>query len=310
MTIGEHLTTFAGKPVRDYDPEVGIDKPTGSAYRVAVDYEAIDAGGSLVAALGPLLADPAVGRLEALVLGQWDYDSSESCEAALKLLCDNAGKLPALRALFVGDITYEEQEMSWIKQCDVSPVLTAFPELRELRVRGGDGLAVSPVFHAKLETLALETGGMRPEVVAGVAKLTLPELRHLELWLGDDNYGYADCSAELGPILAARRFPALRYLGLKNCCEQDKIAELLAAAPIVAQLEELDLGMGTLSDAGAQALLGSAWLRKLKRLSFAHHYVSDALVAQLAAAGVEVDASDRQGTGNTDESDRYVAVSE
>ena len=292
------------------DQAAGLADPVANAYRVSVDYEAIESGRSLVAVLGQLLADPAAGRLEALVLGQWDYDSSTSCEPALKLLCDSAGKLPALRALFVGDIICEEQEVSWIKQCDVTPVLTAFPELRELRVRGSDGLALSPAFHAKLETLAFESGGLPPAIVGAVARLTLPELRHLELWLGDDNYGYADCSAELGPILAARRFPALRYLGLKNCCEQNKIAQLLAAAPIVAQLEELDLGMGNLGDAGAQVLLGSAWLRKLKRLSFAHHYVSDALIAQLKGVGIEVDASDQQSADGPNDEDRYVAVSE
>ena len=44
-----------------------------------------------------------------------------------------ADRLPALEALFLGDITFEQQEISWIQQSDISPLFLAFPRLRVLR---------------------------------------------------------------------------------------------------------------------------------------------------------------------------------
>jgi hypothetical protein len=53
--------------------------------------------------------------------------------------------LTNLRAIFLGDITYEENEISWIEQSDVSPLLRAYPALEVSRVRGGNSLEFSKI---------------------------------------------------------------------------------------------------------------------------------------------------------------------
>jgi hypothetical protein len=60
--------------------------------------------------------------------------------------------------------------------------------------------------------------------------------------------------------------PRLRHLALCNSVIGDEIAAAAAAAPVVARLEVLGLSMGTLGDAGAEALLGGQPLTHLTKL--------------------------------------------
>jgi hypothetical protein len=73
------------------------------------------------------------------------------------------------------------------------------------------------------------------------------------------------------------------------------------------RIRALDLSLGTLGDQGADALLSSPDVRKLARLDLHHHYLSDAMIARIAALDIEVDLEDQlQG----EEDDRFVSVSE
>jgi hypothetical protein len=136
----------------------------------------------------------------------------------------------------------------------------------------------------------------------------LPKLEHLELWLGDDFYGFDFGLEELLPLFQGDDFPSLTYLGLRDSVITDEIAQAIAHAPILDQLDELDLSMGTLGDEGAAALLASDKVRELKRLNLSHHYCSKAMMNQLKTLTVEVDLSSWAYEAPKD--DRYVAVSE
>ncbi|NKB18732.1 MAG: hypothetical protein HC770_13150 [Pseudanabaena sp. CRU_2_10] len=139
----------------------------------------------------------------------------------------------------------------------------------------------------------------------------LPELEHLELWLGIEDYGSDTTVDDLQPILTDRLFPKLRYLGLRDSEIADRIAIALADAPVLEQIKVLDLSLGTLRDVGAEALLNNPAIAQLEKLDIHHHYVSDELVTRLEELGIELDASDRQEEEEYgDESYFYVAVSE
>ncbi|MFJ8741403.1 hypothetical protein ACIRL2_18685 [Embleya sp. NPDC127516] len=103
--------------------------------------------------------------------------------------------------------------------------------------------------------------------------------------------------------------PALNHLGLMDSEISDEIATALASAPIVARLKELDLSMGTLSNAGAEVLMAGQPLTHLDRLDARHHFLDEATQSRLrsALAGVDVDLSD---TRNDWGGKRYVEVSE
>ncbi|TKK89389.1 leucine-rich repeat domain-containing protein [Herbidospora galbida] len=233
----------------------------------------------------------------------------ESSEAIVEKLVANAHLLPNLRALSLGHVDRDWCEISWIRLSAVTPLLTAFPNLERLELRGSDGLALVPMRHESLRVLRVESGGLQSSFVRSVAACDLPALEHLELWLGVENYGGTTSVADLAPILAGDRLPALRHLGLQDSEIQDEIAAAVASAPVVARLDVLDLSMGTLTDAGAEALLGGQPLSHLKVLDLHHNYLSDAMADRVEKAlpGVDVKLHDRLSPGD----DRlYVAVSE
>ncbi|MEV7085074.1 STM4015 family protein [Streptomyces sp. NPDC093085] len=322
MTIGEHLRELHGLPSFPFPGPDGaagaaLPDPASVAWRLSTDtYDAAEEWPELLARFTEAVDTTAV---RALIVGAWSEAYDSSSEPIVAALVAARDRLPALRALFIGDMTFDECEISWITQSSLSPLLDAFPELESFGARGGTGLAFPPVRHARLRSLTVETGGLDSAVVRDIAASELPALTHLDLWLGSDEYGATTGLADLAPILNGERFPLLRSLGLRDSVIQDQIAGALATAPVVARLETLDLSLGILGDPGGRALLDGQPLTHLKKLDLHHHYLGDAvrdeLVATLGAAGVEVDVSDPQ-TADADDTDeegeayRYVAVAE
>ncbi|MFC4011640.1 STM4015 family protein [Nonomuraea purpurea] len=252
-------------------------------------------------------------RVTAIVIGPWTGPNDESSKVVIDRLISEAERLPALRSLYLGSISLDETEISWIQQSDITPLLEAFPKLERLDVCGGAGLALSPVRHESLRTLRVETGGLDGAVTRGVAASDLPALEHLELWLGVEEYGGTTTISDLDPILRGDRLPALRHLGLQDSEGQDDIAAAVAIAPIIARLESLSLSMGVLTDTGAESLLSGQPLTHLRRLDLHHHFLSDAMMRRLTEAlpGVEVDLSEQEEPDEYDgETWHYVAVSE
>jgi hypothetical protein len=311
MGFYRHVSTFAGLPVREFTGDVDISEidPGTVAWRVATDY---DGGATAFNQQFTALVDaPWAGQIRALVIGEWG--ESYEHDAPIDRLAAAADRLTGLTALFLGEMTSEENEVSWIQQGDLAPLLTAYPRLEVLRVRGSDGLGLSRVRHETLRELALESGGLPADVIAAVVDCEFPALRHLELMLGTDRYGGDADLDDLAPILAGTGWPDLEYLGLRDAEIADQVAGALAGAPVVARLKTLDLSLGMLSDAGAAALLAGQPLTHLRRLDLHHHYLTEAMQArlrdELEPAGVEVDLGDAQNVSD-DLDDRFIAVSE
>ncbi|MFD7908169.1 STM4015 family protein [Kitasatospora sp. NPDC059747] len=309
MTVDHHPGRFHELPIHDFEPGAAKRPAAGAvAWRLSLEY---DAPHDFAALWETFLdtVDPAAVR--ALVIGSWWQRDYEPVKEAVGLLADAAERLPALEALFLGDVTFDECEISWLEMCDVTPLLTAFPALREFTVRGGTGLAFKPVRHDRLRSLRFEAGGLPAEVVRAVGACELPALERLVLWLGVDEYGGDATLDDLAPFLDGTRLPALRHLGLANSEFQDEIAAAVAHAPVVARLESLDLSMGVLTDEGAAALLEGQPLTHLRALDLHHHYLTDEMQQRLRQAlpDVEIDLGDAEDA-DEDPDERYVAVAE
>ena len=166
-------------------------------------------GATLTDVLAQFLAEPGSEEARGLVIGLWEEAFSDPAGAGriVAALVAARDRLPALRALFLGDITQEECEISWIHQTDVSPILSAYPALECLRVRGGEGLVLGTPRHDELRTLIIESGGLHAEVVRGIIAGHLPKLEHLELWLGDSGYGATTTVDDLSPSSMAAGSP-------------------------------------------------------------------------------------------------------
>ncbi|WAP59262.1 STM4015 family protein [Streptomyces sp. S465] len=313
-----HLENLYGLPAFDFplpDAETELPEPGAVAWRISYDPYSDESDEDFDGRFQRFLTTVDPSRVRAVIIGLWGETYEGDADDAIEQLLMAKDRLTSLEAVFIGDITPEESEISWIQQSDVTPVLRAFPGLRELGVRGGSELSFPAVTHANLRTLRFETGGLPGAVVRGVAASDLPALEHLEMWLGVDEYGGDATVADLAPILAGGRFPALRHLGVQNSEIQDEIAAAVAAAPVVAQLESLDLSMGVLTDEGAAALLDGQPLTHLKRLDLDHNYFSAAMEERLRTAlepsGVKVEMSEKGDEDEDgDEVFRYTAVSE
>ncbi len=307
--INEHLDSFNGKPVVDFDPEEGLLKNLNHhVYRLRIDYDDYSSGKKMEDLIHAFARIPIIAECQELIIGAWDYESSLKPDGFVQTLVELKDAFKNLKALFIGDITAEEQEISWIQQSDLSPLFAAFPNLEFFQARGGDGLSLSELKHQNLKTLVIQTGGLPPNVVQDICNADLPNLEKLELWLGDDNYGFESNIEDFDAIINGGKFPKLTYLGLKNSNIQDEIAIAVAKSPLLKQLHTLDLSMGILSDTGAQALLDSPNIKNLVFLNLDHHFMTDDMMAKMRDLGIAVSMEDQ---GNyDDEDDRYVEVSE
>jgi len=301
--VGRNAGTFIGKRVVDYDPEKA---PADVVYRFRSNWDE----NNLEEYLEQFAESEAAAKATAIVIGAFHGDEpDQTSEEVIKLLVKAKDRLPNLAALYIGDITSEENEMSWIKQSDLSPLLKAFPRLQLLRSRGGDGLALSAPKHDQLRALALETGGLDVSVIRSVCSSSFPNLEYLELWLGTDEYGANHTVADLQPIFSGRLFPKLKYLGLRNSQLADEIAGVVVNSPLIQRLETLDLSLGVLTDDAAKALMKLPSSPTLKKLNLHYNYFSADALKQLKALPLTVDASKPKDM-EADEEWRFVAVGE
>ncbi|MCX2180302.1 STM4015 family protein [Streptomyces sp. SKN60] len=324
MTIGNYLRVFHDLPVFEFPAPGGkaeaaeqseLPDPAAVAWRLSAPTYAEPEDEEWEQLFPRFLDTVDTAKVRAVVVGGWDEAYENSSAAIVEALVAAKDRLPALEAVFLGDMLSEDCEISWIVQSDVTPLLAAYPGLVTLAVRGASELAFPPLRHEGLRRLVVQTGGLPAAVVRDIGACDFPALEHLELWLGRDDYGNDTTPADLEPILSGTRLPALRYLGLRNSDTQDEVVAAVASAPVVARLEELDLSMGELTDQGAEALLAGQPLTHLKRLDLSHHFLSEEtaerVTAALAPHGVAVDVSDRQVPDEYNgEIYRYTAVGE
>ncbi|WP_433473361.1 STM4015 family protein [Spirillospora sp. CA-142024] len=325
MGVYEHLEEYAGLPVATFNEDTGADEEEDDGRGAGADPvtgEEFPPAAEAAWFVGTSFDEEPFGdvfarflqtidtaEVTALIIGYWGASYDDGAADPVALLTEAAASFPKLRALFVGDITGEEAEISWIEHSDITPLFAGFPGLERLDVRGAQGLVLDPVKSDRLKVLRFESGGLPARIVRAVGASELPNLERLDLWLGEENYGGDTAVADLAPFLGGDRLPALRHLGLEDSEIQDEIAAAVAGAPVVARLESLSLAMGVLTDQGAEALLSGQPLTHLRKLDLHHHFLSDAMVERVRAAlpGVEVDLDDQE---KPDGDWHYIAVSE
>lgn len=293
--ISEHLTSWLGYPVTPLNFEnIGGKLPdlSKTICRLHIGW---DDEGPFSELFARFLKLPGVERSPGIIIGAFfgEESDAESSEA-MNLLVAAREQLTSLKGIFLGDIISEENEISWINQSDVSPLLAAYPLLEHFAVRGGTGLELGQLDHAHLKSLVIQTGGLPSSVLTDLASARLPNLEHLELWLGTDQYGWDGSIANVQPLMDASLFPKLRYLGLKNSDIQDDIATHIVGSSIIRQIDTLDMSMGVLTDVGGEALLNCSTLSRLKKLDLHYHYLSPTMENKLRNAFPQADLSERQ----------------
>lgn len=226
-----------------------------------------------------LLQNPNINQIEALIFQisfHNRYNSSKAFDTFVKTVSDTYKQFTNLKAVYIGDGHVEDRnfmehsiENSSIELGDVTPILKANPQLEVLHIYGRSGLQIKPIRHNSLKTLILQIHLLFIDSnIFDISKLDLPALEYIELWFGgNQREGKNVVIKHLLPTLNRGLFPNIKYLGLRNSYYTDDIAlSLVEASSLVEQLSILDISIGILTDKGAEILLNSPSINKLKML--------------------------------------------
>jgi len=225
----------------------------------------------------------------------------------LQDLIDLLGKKapPTTRKITFGD---NVDQISWHHTGSLAKLWKGVPNLTTLDIETGDfevGKMVAPA----LEKARFITGGLSKSCGKNLATATMPNIEHLEIYYGTEDYGGTCTVKEVAPLLARTDLPKLRYLGLKNSEFANDIARALGGAKIVKHLTTLDLSLGTLTDEGAAALAAIApQLSHLETLDLTHNYLTKAGIALVKNLCKNVVVKDQQKPDAWDDELHYYAA--
>ena len=258
------------------------------------------------------LASPAARFVSSLRLGMPnDPDDGECDFQPMTKKLANHEALGRLRRLYIGDVAQEESECSWVNIGDISKLYPALKQLRSLTLRGGSNLKLGTINLPALRELTIITGGLDKKNVAAIAAAKWPKLESLELWFGSTRYGGNSSVKDVTSLLTGKSFPKLKHLGLRNCEFADALAAALPTAPIIKQLETLDLSKGTLTEAGVKSLVdGKAKLAHLRRIDLADNYIGKASASAATICGAVRTKPQRTADEWDGELHRYAALGE
>ncbi len=165
--------------------------------------------------LDKILKDKHLSEYKQITIGCWDYEGGD-CSALLQGMIENKEKFAQIEGLFWGDIEQEEQEISWIEQADISPLLDAMPKLKDLKIKGTNNLRLGKTSRPELRSLEIISGGLPTEVVEDILGSDFPNLEKLILYVGVEDYGFEADIEIFRPLFSKERFPKLTYLGIVN----------------------------------------------------------------------------------------------
>lgn len=234
-------------------------------------------------------------KITELVIGNWGNPWEESCQDIIDGIVEHADQFSHIQKLFIGNMGFEDCEVSWIMQGDYSKLWAAMPQLKELTIKGSMDLELGEICHEELEELTIICGGLSKDVIESIQRAKLPKLKKLLLYIGIEDYGFDGNEDTIRELLEQADFPSLTYLGITNSEIQDELTEVVLGSKYMSQIDTLDLSNGTLTDKGGELLLEkiSAW-PNIKKLDLHYNYLSDELVKKLEALPMEVDASEQE----------------
>lgn len=261
-----------------------------------IGYEDYDSGEKSAENLvADILADPEFPALTELVIGDWGGAWEDDCQAVLDGIVEHAEQFSHIQRLFVGDMDYEQCEVSWIMQGDYSKLWAALPDLKSLTIKGSTELRLGEVCHEGLEELTIICGGLGSDVIRSVQNAKLPNLKKLLLYIGIEDYGFDGNADTIKELLEKADFPNLSYLGITDSEIQDELVQVVLDSKFMGQIETLDLSLGTLTDQGGALLLEALpkW-PNVKKLDVHYHYLSDEMAKKLCSLPITVDVSEAE----------------
>ena len=248
-----------------------------------------------------ILSDSDLPQLEEIIVGCWGESYDNSVQDILEMFCENKEKFQHIKKLFIGDMEYEECEVSWIEQGDYAKLLKAMPNLTSLTIKGSNDLSLGDIDHDNLQQLEIICGGLPKKVINQIANAKLPKLKKLNLYIGVEDYGFDGDIEDIKALMNSDVVKNLEYLGLCDSEIQDEIVEEFLKIGNLNNIKVLDFSKGTLTDKGGQALLDNKdLLQKLDTLDLTYHYLSDDMMKKLENLGITVILDEQNGPDEYD----------
>lgn len=255
------------------------------------EYEDEDKGPGTMAE--DILADPELAGLKELVIGDWGGAWENSCQELIDAIVEKKSCFSHIERLFVGDMDFEQCEVSWIMQGDYSKLWGALPGLKELIIKGSMDLELGQIEHPELESLTIICGGLPVSVIRSIQEAKLPRLKKLLLYVGVDDYGFDGNAETIRELLDKAQFPELAYLGITDSEIQDELIPVVLGSKFMGQISTLDLSTGTLTDQGGALLLEKLpAFPNVKKLDLHYNYLSEEMAEKLKGLSAEVDVSE------------------
>lgn len=265
----------------------------GKSKRYEYDYEQYENGKGPKTMIHDILADPDFSQVTDVTIGSWGSAWEDNCQKILDDIADNKDKFAHVQQLFVGDMDYEDCEVSWIMQGNYGRLWKALPGLKELTIKGSTDLSLGEVEHENLEALTIICGGLPVSVLEEIQKAKLPNLKKLVLYIGVENYGFDGDEDTIRTFLEKSDFPKLAHLGIEDSEIQDQLTQVVLESKYMGQIHTLDLANGTLTDKGGALLLEKIpSYPNIKVLDIHYHYLSDTMAQQLKGLPIQVDVSE------------------
>lgn len=246
--------------------------------------------------LEEIMQDSEFSSLEEIIIGCWGECWDDSVQVLVDGIINNKEKFSHIKSLFVGDMDFEECEVSWIIQADYSKLWEAMPQLEKLVIKGSTGLELGEIKHNSLQHLEIICGGIPKKVIESIQKAELPALEKLLLYIGIEDYGFDGDISTIKKLLEKSDFPKLTYLGIVDSDIQDEITEAVLNSKYISKITTLDLSFGSLTDKGGQMLLEKLPVYKnLKMVNLEYHFMSEEMMDKLdELEDVDIDMGDPQ----------------
>lgn len=266
--------------------------------RFSYTYEEVtDGGKSAKTMVEDIMKDGEFPQLEEVVIGCWGevWDDQDGAQKLVDDIVANKEKFSHIKSLFIGDMDYEDCEVSWIYQADYSAIWAAMPQLEKLVVKGSNDLTFGKIKHENLKELEIICGGLPASVIEEIQNAQLPSLQKLLLYIGVEEYGFDGDISTIKNLLERSDFPQLTYLGITDSEIQDEITEAVVACKYMKQIKTLDLSMGTLTDKGGKILLDVIGkYPNIEELNLEYHFLSDEMMEQFEGLDIAVNLDDEQ----------------
>lgn len=257
------------------------------------DYE--DGAKDAKTMIAEILEDPELAELDSLTIGCWGESWDNSVQSIIDGIVENKDKFANIKTLFIGDMDFEECEVSWIEQGNYAELWAAMPQLESLTIKGSTNLSLGEIEHANLKELQIICGGLPKSVLQSIGEAKLPELEKLSLYIGVENYGFDGGIEDIKEMLEKSDFPKLELLGIQDSEIQDEVAEVVCASKYMSQVEALDLSYGTLTDKGGEILLKALpQYENIEYVNLEFHYMSEEMMDKLEALDIEINLEDPQ----------------